>query len=97
MLTDKPEAQWFDANYFAQVQETVEKAKRLYQDHNLLKSRLDETYSDGIYSLDLDDLIEKYSGPYQSGLRIFNSTFRNDQKQIAKLTNDGKVPKNILQ
>ncbi|MGZ4850085.1 MAG: AAA domain-containing protein, partial [Candidatus Bathyarchaeia archaeon] len=93
---DKPEAQWFDANYFAQVQETVEKAKRLYQDHNLLKSRLDETYNESIYSLDLDDLIEKYRGPYQSGLRIFNSTFRNDQKQIAKLTNDGKVPKNIL-
>ncbi len=94
---DKPEAQWFDANYFAQVQETVVKAKKLYQDHNLLKSRLDETYSDGIYNLDLDYLIEKYSGPYQSGLKIFNSTFHNDQKQIAKLTNDSKVPKNVLQ
>ena len=37
---DKPEAQWFDANYFQQVQETVAKAKQLYQEHNLLKSRL---------------------------------------------------------
>ncbi len=94
---DKPEAQWFEANYFEQVQETVSKAKRLYQDHNLLKSRLDETYSDGIYNLDLDDLIAKYSGPYQGGLKLFNSAYRNDQKEIAKLTNDGKVPKNILQ
>ena len=93
---DKPEPQWFDANYFEQVQETVAKAKRLYQDHNLLKSRLDETYSDGIYDLDLDELIAKYSGPYQSSLKIFNSTYRSDQKQIAKLTNDGKVPKTIL-
>ena len=25
------------------------KAKRLYQDHSLLKSRLDATYTDGIY------------------------------------------------
>ena len=44
---DKPEPQWFDAKYFEQVQEIVTKAKRLYQDHSLLKSRLDETYTDG--------------------------------------------------
>jgi hypothetical protein len=94
---DKPEAQWFDSNYFAQVQETVAKAKRLYQDHNLLKSRLGATYNDGFYDLNLDDLIAKYNGPYKSSLKMFNSTFRNDQKQIAKLTNDGKVPKTVLQ
>ncbi|MCL4429864.1 MAG: AAA domain-containing protein, partial [Chloroflexi bacterium] len=93
---DKPEPQWFDAKYLEQVQETVAKAKQLYQEYNLLKSRLDETYADGIYELDLDGLIERYGGEYQSGLKIFNSTFRNDQKQIAKLTNDGKVPKNVL-
>jgi very-short-patch-repair endonuclease len=93
---DKPEPQWFDAKYFEQVQEIVSKAKQLYQEHNLLKSRLEETYSDGIYELDLDELITNYSGPYQSGLRIFNANYHNDQKQIAKLTNDGKVPKNIL-
>jgi len=40
-----------------------------------------------------DDLIAKYSGPYQGGLKLFNSAYRNDQKEIAKLTNDGKVPK----
>ena len=41
---DKPEAQWFDAKYFEQVQDIVEKAKQLYHDHNILKNRLDETY-----------------------------------------------------
>jgi len=93
---DKPEPQWFDSEYFEQVQEIVSKTKKLYQDHNLLKSRLDETYSDGIYALDLDELIRRYGGPYQSSLKIFNSTYRNDQKQIARLANDGKVPKNVL-
>ena len=58
---DKPEPQWFDAKYFEQVQEIVSKAKRLYQDHNLLKSRLDETYTDGIYELDLDGFIARYN------------------------------------
>jgi hypothetical protein len=93
---DKPEPEWFDAKYFEQVQETVSKAKQLYQEHNLLKSRLEETYSDGIYELDLDTLIENYSGPYQSVMKLFNASYRNDQKQIAKLTNDGKVPQNVL-
>ncbi len=93
---DKPEPKWFDAKYLEQVQETVVKAKQIYQEHNLIKSRLEQTYSDGIYELDLDRLIERYGGEYQSGLRIFNSTYRNDQKQIARLTNEGKVPKEIL-
>jgi hypothetical protein len=93
---DKPEPQWFDAKYLEQVKETVEKAKQIYQEHNLLKSRLDETYTDGIYQLDLDDLIAKYSGPYQGGIKLFNSEYRNDQKRIAKVTNDGKVPKEVL-
>ena len=92
---DKPEPQWFDANYFEQVQETVSKAKRLYQDHSLLKSRLDETYTDGLYELDLDGLIARYNG-YQGSLNMFNSTYRSDQKQIARVTNDGKVPKTVL-
>jgi very-short-patch-repair endonuclease len=93
---DKPEPQWFDAKYLEQVQETLEKAKQLYEDYNLLKSRLVETYSDDIYDLDLDELITNYSGPYQSPMKIFNSSYRNDQKKIAKLTNDGKVPKTLL-
>ena len=94
---DKPEPEWFDAKYFEQVQEIVSKAKQLYLEYNLIKSRLEETYSDGIYSLDLDGMIERYSGEYQSGLKFFNSTYRNDQKAIARLTNDGKVPKTIPQ
>ena len=94
---DKPEPEWFDAKYLEQVQETVSKAKQLYQEHNLIKSRLEETYGDGIYELDLDRLIERYSGEYQSGLRIFNAAYRNDQKRIARLTNVGKVPKTIQQ
>ena len=73
----------------------MSKAKRLYQEHSLLKSRLDETYTDGIYELDLDGLIARYSG-YQGSLKMFNSDYRNDQKQIARVTNDGKVPKTVL-
>jgi hypothetical protein len=94
---DKPEIQWFDAKYLEQVKEIVERSKQIYQDFSLLKSRLDETYSDEIFALDLERLIADYNGPYKSGLKILNSNFRNDQKKLAKLTFDGKVPKNVLQ
>ena len=94
---DKPESEWFDAKYLEQVQETVSNAKLLYQEYNQLKSRIEETYFEGIYELDLDGLIERYNGEYQSGLKFFNSTYRHDQKQIARLTNDGKIPKTIQQ
>ena len=93
---DKPEPQWFDTKYLEQVQETVTRAKQLYQEHNLLKSRLEQTYSDEIYKLDLDGLIERYGGKYQSSLKIFNSTYRKDKRQIARITNDGKIPQEIL-
>ena len=94
---DKPEPQWFDANYLKQVQETISKARQIYQEHSLLKSRLDGIYSDDFYKLDLDTLIANYSGPYQSSMKLFNSDYRNDQKRIAKTSNDGRVPKEVLQ
>ncbi|MCW3999021.1 MAG: DUF3320 domain-containing protein [Candidatus Bathyarchaeota archaeon] len=95
---DKPEPQWFEANYLEQVKETASKAKQQYLDYNLLKSRLDETYSDEFFLLpDLDELIANYSGPYQNGIKLFNSNYRSDQKRLAKLTNNGKVPDSILQ
>ena len=94
---NKPEPQWFDANYLIEVQETVSKVRQLYLEYNLLKDRLDESYSDDFFELqDLNELIVNYSGPYQSSMRIFNRGYRNDQKRIAKLANNGKVPKTVL-
>jgi very-short-patch-repair endonuclease len=92
---DKPELQWFDAKYFEQVEEILNEAKRLYQDYNLLKSRLNGTYTDGLYKLDLDGLIARYSHYSQSSFNVFSSSYRNDQKEIARVTNDGKVPKSV--
>src|SRR5208337_4377468 len=79
-----------------QVADIVAKAKRLYQDHDLMQKRLDETYTNGFYQLDLDGLIARYNSYSQSSLKLFNSSYRNDQKQIARVTNDGRVPKTIL-
>ena len=94
---DKPEPQWFNKEYLQEVTQTVDKTKQLYDEHSQLKSRLSETYSENLYKLDLDVLIEKYSGPYQGGIKLFNSEYRNDQKRIAQITHENKVPKTVLQ
>jgi hypothetical protein len=93
---DKPEMQWFDSAYFQQVQNTVAKAKEAYQQHNLLRERLSKSYTAGIYELDLDELVTRYNGTYQSFTRMFSPGFRGDQKQIARVSIDGKVPKTVL-
>ncbi len=93
---DKPEPHWLDGNVFLQVQNAVAKAKDAYQQHNLLKERLRKSYTSGLYELDLDELITRYNGSYQGFTRVFSSSFSRDQKAIAKVSVDGKVPKTIL-
>ncbi len=95
-VEEKPELKWFDNAVFQQVSTAVSKAKDVYQQHNLLKERLSKFYTAGIYNLDLDELIARYNGSYQNFTRMFSSGFRNDQKQIARVSIDGKVPQNVL-
>ena len=58
---DKPEPRWLDPAYLQQVKETVAKSKKDYQEHNSLRTRLEETYdSDKLVALDLDELARRY-------------------------------------
>lgn len=93
---DKPEPKWFEPMYFQQVQDVFFKAREAYQQHNLIRERLSKSYTAGIYDLDLDELITRYNGAYQSFTRMFSSNFRGDQKLIAKVAMDGRVPKTVL-
>ena len=93
---DKPEQQWFEPEYFQQLKATVSKAKEAYQQYNLLRERLSKDYTNQLYSLDLDELITRYNGSYQSFTRFFSPGYYGDQKQVAKVTNDGRVPKTVL-
>jgi len=94
---DKPEPAWFDPLVFQQVQNTVSKAKDTYPQYKLLKERLSKTYTAGIYNLNLDELVVRYNNNYQGVTKLFSSSFRNDQKQIAHVSIDGKVPKTVLE
>ena len=93
---NKPESTWFERAHFLKIQETVPKAKRDFQEYNSLRGRIEKLYSDGIYELDLDEFVRRYNGPYQSFTRWFRPSYHRDQKQIAKLANEGRVPESVL-
>lgn len=93
---DKPELQWFDQSFFLQVQELVPKAQQQYLEHNLLRAKLEKIYTNGLYDLDLDELVRRFSGPYTSFSKLFSSKYREDKNQIARVSLDGKVPKTVL-
>ncbi len=92
---NKPELKWLDKSFFQLTKETVRKANKDYQEFNSLHERLSQNYTDGIYNIDLDEYARRYSG-YRSALRIFSPSFYRDQKVIALITHQGKVPKTIL-
>jgi len=93
---DKPERQWFNPVVLQQTQEIAQKAKRDYQELNNLKAQIGQLYNPKIYELNLDELVVRFSGPYKSFTRYFSSEYRRDEKQIALLTHDGRVPKTVL-
>jgi hypothetical protein len=94
---DKPESQWLEPSYFQRVKETFSKAKKDYEEHNSLRLKLEKTYTDEIFKIDLNEFIRRYNDLYKSFLRWFRPSFYRDQRQIALLTHDGKVPKSVLQ
>ena len=68
---DKPEAQWLDPAYFQQVEEMFPKIKKDYQERIALQLKLEKTYNNGIFEIDLDEFIRRYNVLYKSFLRWF--------------------------
>ena len=93
---NKPEAAWFEPSCFLRVREIVPKAKKDFEENNSLRNQIKKTYDDRIYDLDLDEFVRRYNGPNRGVLRWFRPSYRRDQKAIALLTHDGRVPKTIV-
>ena len=94
---EKSEPRWLDPSYFLQVKEAFPKMKKDYEEHRSLKLKIEKTYKDEIFDIDLDEYIRRYNDLYKSSLRWFRPGFYHDQKQISLITHDGKVPKSVLQ
>ncbi len=95
---DKPESRWLEPEKLEQVKETVAKAKKAYQEHNALRMKLEQTYdADKLVELDLDELSKRFRDKYQGSLRLLRPSFYRDQRELASLTHEGKVPDTVLQ
>jgi hypothetical protein len=95
---DKPEPQWLEPEYLEQVKETAAKAKKTYQEHNALRMKLEQTYdADKLVELDLNELSKRFRDKYQGSLKLFRPSFYRDQRELANLTHEGKVPDSVLQ
>ena len=93
---NKPETAWFNPANFNKLQETLPKARKNFEDHKTLRDRIEKTYTNEIYTLNLDQLIARYGGPNKGSLRWFRPSYHRDQKNIALTTLEGKVPKTVL-
>ncbi|MBW3019385.1 hypothetical protein KY329_04345, partial [Candidatus Woesearchaeota archaeon] len=92
---EKPEPDWFDNQIFQKARETFRRAKRDYEEFSSLSADLSQRYTERIYDLDLDEFTRKYSGPYNSFLKYFRPSYYRDQKQIALVSKQGRVPKTV--
>ncbi len=93
---NKPEASWFDPAHFRRLQELLPKAKKDYQENNLLRDQISKNYDERIYGLDLDELVRRYNGPNRGFMRWFRPSFYRDRKLISLVTREGRVPKTVL-
>jgi len=88
----RPEASWLELTRLHELQNSILNVRSEYEEHNEKKRRLDEIYYEGVFTLEIERLIECYSGPYRSFLRWFRPSFYRDKKMIARVSRSGEVP-----
>ena len=94
---NKPESAWFEPAVFRHLTEIVPKAKKDFEENNTLRKRISTIYDDRIYKLDLDEYVRRYNGPNKGFQRFFRRSYYRDQKAIALISRDGRVPKTVVQ
>jgi len=92
----KPEADWLNPSRLQQVQAILLEMKEDYQQFYSIRDRLLKLYTDGIYELDLEELISRYEGPYRSTWRWLRPSFHRDRKKIAQVNRENRLPKSVL-
>ena len=93
---DKPEVIWFNHSHLQSLKEILPKAKKDIQEINSLQNKIEKIYTNDFYRLDLDRLVMQYNGPYRGIGKWINPSYYSDQKQIALVTHEGRVPQSIL-
>ena len=93
----KPEPHWLNPLNLPNKHPKYQEIKENYIEYQNLTNRINQTYTNKIFDLEIEEYIRRYSGPYRSFLRLFRSSYYRDQKNISLLSLSGKVPSSILE
>ena len=93
---DRPDETWFEITKLRDVTQSLPSIRESFEKRNRDRRALFADYEVGILDLDTKDLIEKFSGPYSSVLRIFRPAYYKSRSQIRRLRKDGRLPASIV-
>jgi very-short-patch-repair endonuclease len=93
---DRPDQTWFELTKLSNVGQLLPQIREDFLNRNRERRALLSEYEIGVLDLDCKELIEKFSGPYSSVLRIFRPSYYRSKRQIRVLRKDGSLPCSIL-
>ncbi|HUU88645.1 MAG TPA: DUF3320 domain-containing protein, partial [Candidatus Glassbacteria bacterium] len=93
----KPEPHWLNLLNLPTKHPKFQEIKANYGEYITLTNRIKQLYTTKIFKIDIDEYIRRYSGPYNSFLRWFRSSYYKDQKSIALLSLTGKTSSSVLE
>jgi very-short-patch-repair endonuclease len=89
----KPDKRWLDPRQCREVTEELPRLRDAYSAYRAGRDSLRKRYSEGLFGLDLDRLVEAFSGRHASRLRWLRLGFYRDRRAIARCSLDGRVPR----
>lgn len=93
---DRPDESWFQITKLREVTQALPSLRESFEKRARERRSLFAEYEPGILKLDTKDLIEKFSGPYSSFLRVFRLGYYKARSQVRRLRKSGELPNSIL-
>jgi len=91
----KPDGRWLDPRQCREVGEELPRLRGAYSAYLTGRDNLRRRYTEDFLGLDLDRLVEAFSGRYASWLRWLRPSFHRDRRAIARCSLDGRVSRTV--
>lgn len=92
----RPDQSWLDPSRLQEVRGIFAKIRDEYEQYNIEKQKLLQIYDESFFELELDRLIEHFSGIYRATIiKWFLPKFYRDKKNIIRTTRTGVIPLSI--
>ena len=91
-----PRKDWFGPGAISEVEQALNQIRTRAQERETLRNRLKHTYSDLLYSLDIEGLFKRFTTEHNHPLRWLSSAYRTDRSIIEAVTLTGRIPQNVV-